>query len=229
MREQSAESGFTLVEVLVTVLILGLLAAVVFPVVVPQVDKADPTKASNDMANIRTGIEMFQLDVRPTEPGDIEDLVNGIVAGTDGPVEGGTFNSGQADRWEGPYVDITIPEIGTASSQTEPVAVTTGFDAPLLNDLFLYNNASASSPADHTASEASESNADFVAIRILDLTNQEFTDLNDQIDGEDETGPLTSGKLRCDSCDGTDPATTTDLDADGNNDDSITYFLAIPF
>lgn len=220
MSERHHESGFTLVEVLVTVLILGLLAAVVFPVVVPQVDKADPTKASNDMANIRTGIEMFQLDVRPTEPGDIEDLVNDITQ-SDADVTGSTFNSGQVDRWEGPYVDITIPEIDQASSSSEPVAVTSGFDAPLLNDLYRYN--SASSPSDNTTTEPSTGNTDFVALRILDLTSTEFEDLNDQIDEEDEAGSQTNGRLRFDSNPG------VDLDGDGNDEDSITYFLAIPF
>lgn len=223
MSEHSAEHGFTLVEVLVTVLILGLLAAVVFPVVVPQVNKADPTKASNDMANIRTGIEMFQLDVRPTEPGDVEDLVNGITS-NDADVAGTTFNSGQVDRWEGPYVDLTIPEIDQASSSTEPVAITTGFDADLLNDLYLYN--SASTPSENTTTEPSSGVADFVALRILDLTVEEFEDLNDQIDGENEvdgTDSQESGRLQFLD----NPA--VDLDNDGNNEDSITYFLAIPF
>lgn len=220
MSEHSAEHGFTLVEVLVTVLILGLLAAVVFPVVVPQVNKADPTKASNDMANIRTGVEMFQLDVRPTEPGDIEDLINDITS-NDADVAGTTFNSGQVDRWEGPYVDLTLPEIDQASSSSEPVAVTTGFDAPLLNDLYRYNTGSTAS--ENTTTEPTSTDADFVALRILNLTSEEFEDLNEQIDGEGETGSQANGKLRFDG------SPSTDLDGDSNTDTSITYFLAIPF
>lgn len=221
MSERHHESGFTLVEVLVTVLILGLLAAVVFPVVVPQVDKADPTVASNDLANIRTGIEMFQLDVRPTEPGDIEDLANDITT-ADADVTGTTFNSGQVDRWEGPYVDLTASEIDIASSSSDPVVLSTGFEASMLNDLYRFDS---NSTVEDNSPEPTASSADFVAIRIINLTADEFADLDDQIDDGDGAS---SGRLRRDDS----PDNDLDGDAttgDGSGLDTVTYYLAIPF
>lgn len=226
-------AGFTLVEVLVTVLILGLLAAVVFPVVIPQVNKADPTKASNDLANIRSGIELFQLDVRPTEPGDVEDLSRAITT-SDATVDGTTFTTGQTERWDGPYVDLVLTETTTAgpdddgTSESIEVATETGFDAPLINDLFLYDTdkSVASNTEEGGANGTSDdSTGDFIAVRIVDLTADEFVLLNDQIDGENETATGTDGRLRFDG----GPGTTTDLDDDGTNDDTITYFLAVPF
>ena len=44
--------GFTLIEVLVTLVLVGLLVAFVFPVVSQQVDEADPPRAANDLANL---------------------------------------------------------------------------------------------------------------------------------------------------------------------------------
>lgn len=217
-----SESGFTLVEVLVTVLILGLLAAVVFPVVIPQVNKADPTKASNDLANLKSSVELFQLEVRPTTPGDIEDLANQITT-SDADVDGGTYATGDSTKWDGPYVDLAHPEVAVAT--TADTATTTGFDAPILSDLYRFNTAT--STENNTSSEPAVGDTDFVAMRILDLTVDQFEDLNDQIDGEGETdGPndgesQEEGNLRFDTG-------TADLDGDTNND-TVTYFLAVPF
>lgn len=217
-----SESGFTLVEVLVTVLILGLLAAVVFPVVIPQVNKADPTVASNDLANLKSGVELFQLDVRPATPGDLEDLANQITT-TDADVDGGTYATGDSTQWDGPYVDLAHPEVAVAT--TADTATTTGFDAPILSDLYRFNTATTTS--NNTSSEPTAANTDFVAMRILDLTVDQFERLNDQIDGEGETdgsgagNSQEEGNLRFD-------AGTADLDGDGSND-TATYFLAVPF
>lgn len=221
---RSRSSGFTLVEVLVTVLILGLLAAVVFPVVIPQLNRADPTKASNDLANIQTGIELFQLDLRPAAPGDIEDVANPIdgVAG-DADVLGNTYTTNQEVRWDGPYVDEPIPPTGASTTE---IAMTTGFEAPVASDLYLYD-ADETPGTNTTAEAAGTEDRVFVSVRVLDLTVAEFESLNDVVDGElevDGSGAGESqqaGRLRYD-------ATGTDVDGDAT-DDTITYFLAVPF
>ena len=73
--------GFTLIEVLVTLLLLSLLAAAVFPVITQQVSRGEPVKASQDLSSIRTGIETFSLNVRPSYPGDLDDLIAPITTG----------------------------------------------------------------------------------------------------------------------------------------------------
>src|SRR5438552_1404531 len=68
-------AGFTLIEVLVTVVVIGVLAAVVIPAVTAQVTAGDSARVIADLNNVRTGIENFDIAVRQF-PGDIDDLVN---------------------------------------------------------------------------------------------------------------------------------------------------------
>lgn len=55
------ESGFTLVELMVVIVILGLLATIVAINVLPSGDKARVEKARSDIATIESGLEMYKL------------------------------------------------------------------------------------------------------------------------------------------------------------------------
>lgn len=185
MSERKFESGFTLVEVLVTVLILGLLAAVVFPVVADRVGDADPTVVSNDLANIRTGTELFRLDVRPSLPGDVEDLVN-QVSTTDADLQGGAYSQGQISNWDGPYLDISV-DPGAVSTT---VVRTTAFEGQVLNDLVRFD-ADVNFPVGGTTTTT----PNFLAIQVSNLSTSEFNEVDELIDNE-STGGEDSGKLR---------------------------------
>lgn len=54
--------GFTLIEIMVVVIIIGLLAAVVVPEVMGNVDKARVTKTKQDIQTIETALTMYKLD-----------------------------------------------------------------------------------------------------------------------------------------------------------------------
>lgn len=60
MRDE--EDGFTLVELMVVIVIIGLLATVVIVNVLPTRDKAMVEKAKADIALIEQGLEMYRLD-----------------------------------------------------------------------------------------------------------------------------------------------------------------------
>jgi general secretion pathway protein G len=56
------EQGFTLVELMVVIVIIGLLATVVIINVLPATDKAAITKARADVATLEQGVEMYRLN-----------------------------------------------------------------------------------------------------------------------------------------------------------------------
>ena len=61
-RGRTAEQGFTLVELMVVIVIIGLLATVVMINVMPSQDKAMATKARADIATLEQAMEMYRLD-----------------------------------------------------------------------------------------------------------------------------------------------------------------------
>lgn len=59
---RSAEHGFTLTELMVVLVIIGLLATVVLINVLPSQDRAMVTKARADIATLETAMELYRLD-----------------------------------------------------------------------------------------------------------------------------------------------------------------------
>ena len=63
MKRKKNEDGFTLVEVMVVMVIIGLLATFVVINVLPSQDKAMVQKAKGDIRLIEQAIEMYRLDM----------------------------------------------------------------------------------------------------------------------------------------------------------------------
>ena len=102
------EDGFTLVEVMVVMVIIGLLATFVVLNVLPAQDKAMVQKARADIAQLENAIEMYRLDMfdYPEESDGLEALVE-VPAGIENPEryrQGGYIKRLQEDPWGRPYV-----------------------------------------------------------------------------------------------------------------------------
>lgn len=90
------ESGFTLVELLVVLVIIGLLATLVAPNFIGQSEKAKPKTARVQLENLRNALDMFQLDV-------------GRYPSTQEGLDALRLRPNSAPRWSGPYLRDELP------------------------------------------------------------------------------------------------------------------------
>lgn len=106
------EEGFTLVELMVVIVILGLLATVVMINVLPSQDKAMITKAKADIATLEQAMEMYRLDNLSYPSGS-----SGLQALVTPPADltqpgryrpGGYIKSLPKDPWGRPY-QLSVP------------------------------------------------------------------------------------------------------------------------
>ena len=61
-RRHLRQRGFTLIEIMVVVIIIGILAAIVAPNVIGRVDDAQITKAKAEISNIENAMKFYRLD-----------------------------------------------------------------------------------------------------------------------------------------------------------------------
>ncbi|MGA2654888.1 MAG: prepilin-type N-terminal cleavage/methylation domain-containing protein, partial [Gammaproteobacteria bacterium] len=57
--QRKKQGGFTLIEVMVVVMILGILAAIVVPRIVSRPEEAKIVKAKQDIARLEAGLDLY--------------------------------------------------------------------------------------------------------------------------------------------------------------------------
>lgn len=104
---RSRAQGFTLIEIMVVVVILGILAAVVVPKIMNRPDDARITKAKQDIRVIESALNLYKLDnfyYPSTQQG-----VDALVAPPQGEPPAKNWKSGgylqkpPTDPWGNPY------------------------------------------------------------------------------------------------------------------------------
>jgi general secretion pathway protein G len=79
IQHSTRERGFTLVELMVVLVIIGLLATIVIINVMPAADRAAVTKAHADIATLEQALDMYKLDNQryPTTQEGLQALLGG--------------------------------------------------------------------------------------------------------------------------------------------------------
>ncbi|MCJ8269538.1 MAG: type II secretion system major pseudopilin GspG [Psychrosphaera sp.] len=100
--------GFTLIELMIVIVILGLLAGLVAPEMFGKVGSSQRKIAATQMLALDTSLQTFRLDVGDF-PDSLEELRRATKSGWDGPY---IRKSIPLDPWGKPYVYRTPGEDG---------------------------------------------------------------------------------------------------------------------
>lgn len=100
------QAGFTLIEIMVVVVIIGILAALVVPKVMGRPDQAKVTVARGDLKAVASALEMYRLDNRryPDTQLGLEALVQRPTSGADNWNAEGYLPKVPVDPWGNPYL-----------------------------------------------------------------------------------------------------------------------------
>jgi len=125
----SKEAGYSLLEILIVLAIMGLLATLVAPRLFTQLDKSKVTAAKAQAKSLRLALDAFRLDTGryPTTSEGLNVLISAP--------------SGDSENWFGPYLDgempkdpwgndfvYQIPERDSANRELSPKVLSLGAD-----------------------------------------------------------------------------------------------------
>jgi prepilin-type N-terminal cleavage/methylation domain-containing protein len=205
--------GFTLIEILVSLILLAVLAAAVFPVVTQQIGAADAPALANDLSAVKTALDTYNANTG-TFAGDVEDLVYKPAA-TEHTILAATYTTKELRGWNGPYLEVFMQD-GTATLNTDDIANGFGF----MENPLVCVDSDVSPEADPVALACVKNSGHFVSVHLSAFTVEEFLKLNDIVDLSEEGAGFTEtqrrqrGKLRC---------------AVSGTDCSAAYYLATPY
>jgi len=109
----SRRSGFTLLELMVVIVILGILAAVVAPRLIGRTDEAKVTEAKVQLRNLETALKLYKLDngAYPTTAQGLDALVEKPTTGKIPRKwrKGGYMEKSKipSDPWGNPYIYVS--------------------------------------------------------------------------------------------------------------------------
>lgn len=99
MQKSRTQSGFSLIELLVVLVILGLLAGLVGPRLFTKVDTSKVKTAETQIKMLKSALQVYRLDM-----GTYPTTEQGLAALNSRPASGRGL-----ELWQGPYLDEEMP------------------------------------------------------------------------------------------------------------------------
>jgi general secretion pathway protein G len=123
-----AKRGFTLVEILIVVVILGILAAIVIPQFTEASGEAKMSSLCTDLQSVRSQIELYKIQHNDALPGEDNTAGGGTHTGTSGFINGligytdinGVTQAGPGANVYGPYLQkVPVNQFNNLSTVEE--------------------------------------------------------------------------------------------------------------
>lgn len=192
-----------MLEVSVAMIIVGILVAVLYPVVLQHIEYAQTMQVVRDLEHIRGGVQQFDVRVR-TLPRYVVHMSEPITENDSSAYEF-FYSPSQVNRWNGPFLDLQLdPEMRDEETAD---AWHTGYDGRIYNALYCYDP-----ELGFTLFHCPRGS--YLAVRVDGLRTSEFLRINDIIDGESEPDTINTaftalqssmeGKLRFHESSGVD-------------------------
>lgn len=179
MNTRINRKGFSLAEILVSVAIVAVIAAVVIPSIGSQVNKGETGRVSSDLVNVRSAVEQFLADVRryPSNMGQLQTKILATTASDTGINASGQFTAAQVARWKGPYM--------TKDFSTTAV---TGYGGQVVTFFRVCDNVTNTL----TSCSAPGATGRYLTITIPGISQTEAQEIDNAMDD----GVLTTGQIR---------------------------------